>query len=133
VAKPKISGDNRIVVDWDGTCAPIKWPAKPAMWSEAADAMHDMLNMGYDVVISSTRFAPRAVDEKTSLERPDKDAERRYVRRELDAYELSDVGIWLKPWKPGARFYIDDKAVTHPGTPDGWDLVMEEIFDRRGI
>ncbi len=123
---PVFSGQNRIVVDWDGTCVPQVWPGEPrAMFKGCSEALRAFLSAGYEVVIFSTRLAPRDLDEVTPLLRADKERQVRYIRHVLDVHGLHEVGIWRKPWKPGALFYIDDKGIRFDGN---WQAVQDVVL-----
>lgn len=126
--EPVYSGSNRIVVDWDGTCVPEEWPEQPPMWYEAAQALHAFLDAGLEVVILSTRLAPKQVDEKTDVPADEWVREYGYIRRELNNSGLMKVRIWLEPWKPGARAYVDDKGIRFDGD---WNSVVAQIVGMR--
>ena len=120
--------ENRIVVDWDGTCVELKYPEQPTEWMPGAmEALRAFLSAGYEVAISSTRLAPRELDETTRVDRAGKERERRYIRKMLDEAGLEDVKIWLRPWKPGALFYIDDKGIRYDGN---WQTVVDVVLGR---
>lgn len=125
--EPVFSGQKRVVVDWDGVCVPSEWPGHPGLFPGTKEALRAFLDAGLEVVICSTRLAPRAVDEVTSLPRRDKDREYRYIRRTLDEAGLEEVGIWRRPWKPGALFYVDDKAIRFDGD---WNTVVMQIVGK---
>jgi hypothetical protein len=119
------SGERRISVDWDGTCVENKWPEMGDWLPGAREALRQLLDSGFEVVIFSTRLAPCDVDEETP--RPAVQAgEIRHVRYMLNAAGLQDVDIWTKPWKVGARFYVDDKALEFSGD---WKRVLVRIAD----
>lgn len=125
MAEQAFSGQNRIVVDWDGTCVPSEWPGHPGFFPDTVAALRAFLEAGLEVVVLSTRLAPRDIDEQTSLPRVDKERKHRYIRRTLDEAGLHDVLIWRRPWKPGALFYVDDKAVRFDGD---WQAVLKEVL-----
>ena len=109
------SGQQRVVVDWDGTCVEQVWPEHGDWLPGAVEALHAFLNAGLEVYIYTTRLAPRQIDEVTQVKRTDRERERRIIREQLDAAGLEDVHIWRRPWKPGALAYVDDKAVRFNG------------------
>jgi hypothetical protein len=113
------SGNNRIVVDWDGTCVEVAYPAMGAWLPGAVGGLHKLLAAGRDVTISSTRLAPTELDEVTPLPLGQQAREYRDIRAMLDEAGLEAVTIWVKPWKPGALAYVDDKAVPFMGDWDG--------------
>ena len=115
------SGQNRIVVDWDGTCVDIKWPEMGDWKPHAIYALRTFLKLGFEVVIHSTRFSKMDVDEVTPYELHE--ATVAQVRRMLDDVGLQEVEIWLRPWKPGGIVYIDDKAIEFTT----WPNVMERL------
>ena len=120
------SGQNRVVVDWDGTCVPQVWPENPQVWEDGAvEAMKAFLSAGYEVYISSTRLAPRQIDEVEKVPQGERYRQYRYIRKMLNEAGLDQVGIWRRPWKPGAKFYIDDKGVRYEGD---WQAVREEVL-----
>lgn len=118
------SGENRIVLDWDGTLVPQEWPDHPPMTAEAVLFVEALLHEGWEVVVDSTRLAPCDVDEETMLDKEDTLREWEYIRHELDRQGFHYVKIWDKPWKPGARWYVDDKAIPFQGN---WDWVLHRI------
>lgn len=118
------SGENRIVLDWDGTLVPQEWPAHPQMTAEAVSFVETLLHEGWEVVIHSTRLAPFAMDEVTPLKPSAIRREYRYIRSELDRNDFFAVEVWTEPWKPGARWYIDDKAIPFTGS---WRGVLDHI------
>lgn len=118
------SGSERIVVDWDGTCVEAVWPDQGDWLPGAVESLHEILANGLEVVIYSTRLAPRAIDEITQVPRQQKEREYRYIRKMLDDAGLTDVSIWRKPWKPGALAYVDDKAIRFDGD---WNKVLEVL------
>ena len=113
-------------MDWDGTCTEkVEWPNHPPLTLDAAQALHLLLEQGYEVVIHSTRTAPREVDEVTRVKDPF--AEHQYIQQELLRMGLYRVKIWDKSWKPGALAYIDDKGLHHNGD---WSATLEEVQRR---
>lgn len=124
MSEQAFSGQNRVVVDWDGTCVPALWPAQPGLLPGAEEALKDFLAHGFEVVISSTRLAPYAVDELTPVPAPQWLDEYHYIRGTLDRAGLHDVDIWTHPWKPGGLYYVDDKGVKFDGD---WEAVVREV------
>ena len=129
MTEPVFSGQNRVVVDWDGTCVPETWPEQPSMWQEAVEALGEFLDAGLEVMIFSTRLAPRKVDERAHVHTEDWLREYHYIRAALDDEGLEQVGIWTKPWKPGGIAYIDDKGVRYTGN---WDDVVSVVLGNAG-
>lgn len=105
------SGSDRIVVDWDGTCVEIAYPAMGDWIPGAIEGLRKLLDAGLEVMICSTRLAPTEIDEVTPLPPGKRDAEIQAIRQMLDDAGLEEVQIWLNPWKPGGRAYVDDKAI----------------------
>lgn len=105
------SGGDRIVVDWDGTCVEIAYPAMGEWIPGATEGLRKLIDAGLEVVIFSTRLAPVGTDEVTPLLPGKQESEIAHIRRMLDDADLQAVGIWTKPWKPGGRAYVDDKAI----------------------
>lgn len=99
--------DYRVAVDWDGTVVEENWPGI-GDWLPGAEAALVLLDVaGFEPVIHSLRFSPFDLDEVTPRDPQDQlDA----VRAKLDASELGFVGLWDKPYKPPAAFYIDDRT-----------------------
>ena len=122
----KSSGNNRIVVDWDGTCVNEVWPGQGDWLPGAVDTLKSFLAEGWDVVIFSTRLSKKNVDEVTDFDGHEDTV--LALRRKLDDAGLQEVDIWLKDWKPGAVYYIDDKAIRFEGK---WYDVVKQI-ERNG-
>lgn len=64
-------------------------------------------------MVNSTRLSKMNIDEVTPFDK----AQETYdaVRSKLDEAGLQEVKIWDKDWKPGADFYVDDKAIRFDG------------------
>lgn len=127
------SGNHRIVVDWDGTCVEIAYPAMGDWIPGAIEGLHKLLDAGFEVVIFSTRLAPVEVDEVTPLPPGKQDSEIAHIRRMLDEAGLEAVGVWTKPWKPGGWRYIDDKAIpfyreSKPGFIGSWGAITFQLI-----
>lgn len=116
-------------MDWDGTCVGngfghSAYPEMGEWLPGAAHALRYLQDKGYELVIFTTRLAHTEIDEVTPLPIPVWDREYQTIRAMLDAEGLTRVDIWTKPWKPGAKYYIDDKAIPiYPS--DGWEGVLE--------
>lgn len=113
----------RIAVDWDGTCVEGVWPKKNGDWLPGAtEALHKMLADGWRVVIHSSRLSPVLPGGRKrtpgALSR-----EVRVMRKKLDRAGLEAVDIWMLPYKPPARYYIDDHAIRFTD----WKSVMQQV------
>lgn len=106
-------GNNRISVDWDGTCVENKYPEQGDWLPGAANALRGFLAAGREVIIFTARIAPFEVDEVTPRTFAQVEVEYDYIRRLLDEEGLQAVTIWEHPWKPAALVYIDDKALRY--------------------
>ena len=117
-----------ICVDWDGTLVEGKWP-EHGDWHEGAVEFLRIFQEKYHVVISTCR---------TNIIHPSGDLrdpgsvffEKQQIRNKLDAEGLTSVELWdyeLKPYKPYAIAYIDDRAVKYPGRPGSWKALVERI------
>jgi hypothetical protein len=121
------SGQNRIVLDWDGTLVESVWPRRDGEWlPNAVWAIKEFNKMGLEVVVNSTRLARYEVDEKTPY--AEHEHEIHAIRDKLDSAGLHYVRLWLHDWKPGALFYVDDKSV--PPFDGGWQKVVEYVSDQ---
>lgn len=109
------SGENRIVVDLDGTLVENHWPELGPWLPGARDFLKGQLSLGREVYVFSTRFAPMEIDEWTYRRPNQVTSEIQAVRTMLDKARLFNVRIWTNPWKPGAMAYIDDKAIRFEG------------------
>ena len=118
-----VSGFNRVVIDWDGTCVESVYPDEGGWLEGAIDAIKAILASDVEVEILSTRIAPTEVDETALLPEGQVERELAYIRRMLDEAGLQVVGIWQKPWKPGAIAYIDDKGIRF----DDWKQAMRDL------
>lgn len=118
------SGENRVVVDWDGTCVENVWPKMGDWLPGAREALTELLRQGREVVIFSTRLAPVEFDERTDRPPGEQEAEVAAIRKMLNDAGLRRVTIWNEPWKPGGMAYIDDKAVRFDGD---WPAVIARL------
>lgn len=116
--------ENRVAVDWDGTCVEQAWPKMGEWLPGAREGMAALLEAGLDVVINSTRLAAWEIDEETPRVTEEHWAEVQHVRSMLDEAGLFNVDIWLKPWKVGARWYVDDKA----GFDGDWPALVKFLI-----
>lgn len=123
------SGENRVVVDFDGTLVTNAWPEIGEWNPGAIDAVKRILAAGYDVVVFSTRLAPVQLDEITPLSVRDVNLEVAKIRVLLNEAGLNAVSIWRKPWKPGAVAYIDDKAIHYAGD---WRATVDTLLNSPG-
>jgi len=117
------SGNNRVVVDWDGTCVESVYPGMGSWLPGSVEALTELIGAGFDVAIASTRFAPVELDEVTPLPEGQPEREMAKIRAILDEVGLRKVTIWDKSWKPGALAYIDDKAVRY----ETWGTVLDDL------
>jgi hypothetical protein len=105
-----------VVLDWDGTLVPARWPDQP--WDfmpgavEAVNAMH---NAGLRQTVHTARMNPYDPNTGKLIDPGKVAAEKQYVRAALDRMGLTFVDVWDKPGKPSASAYVDDKAYRYNG------------------
>lgn len=107
-------------VDWDGTCVENVYPEQGDWLPGAVEALYWMHARG-TVIIQSVRTAPvmpapgQPFGAVVDFVEYDATEEVAYIRKMLDNVGLTDVEIWLRPYKPPATFYIDDKGIRFEG------------------
>jgi len=112
-----------VVLDWDGTCVPQAWPERPTDWLPGAEqAIKDLLNAGFKVVIHSTRTHELDVD--FSGPNPDRDENIAYIRDMLDRSGFQEVQLATDS-KPPAVAYVDDRAIPFLGD---WKPITDQII-----
>lgn len=126
------SGQNRIVVDLDGTLVQLAWPDLGWWLAGAREALQSWLDQGYEVVVFSTRLSDMEVDEITPRAYSDHQFEIDRLRQLLDDEGLVDVKLWLEPYKPGGLVYIDDKAVRFEGNWEDTYARVAEVLNVQG-
>lgn len=110
----------RYAVDWDGTIVTDAWPNMGEWQPGAIQSLRTLLTRG-EVVVHSCRVAPFETDEATPRN-PLIEATK--IRLMLDMEGLWDVEVWMRPYKPPARVYIDNRAVRFNGD---WPEVMTQV------
>ena len=118
----------RIAVDFDQTIATTDasaYPSSIALVPGAKEALQELMNVGYIVIIYSARAnVNHAKDEsvaKLSFEE--------MVSFLLDQDVPYDE-IYTGPGKPTCRFIIDDLAITFTG--DNWPDVVKTVKEKSG-
>lgn len=114
---------NRILVDFDGTLGPFRWPKMPDKpFPGVVDAIKELKSLGFQIVIFTTRAWPGWIDI---------DGHEFYVK------QLEDVRDCLERWsvpydgitheKLPCMFIIDDRSLN----PDliSWERIMQIIRD----
>lgn len=113
----------RLVIDWDGTLVPDAWPEKPSEWLPGArESLDRFLSAGCHVRIHSCRTHSKGVDERGVNE--DRLASIDYIRGMLDGAGFQAVEIILDN-KPGADWYIDNKAMRFDGN---WGRIARTVL-----
>jgi len=116
-----------VVVDWDGTCVPARWPEKPTEWLPGArEGLRQLLLLDYEVLIHSARL--HAFDINLIDPNPTRDEDFAYIREMLDSAGLEEVGICMDS-KPPAVAYVDDRAVRFDGD---WGQVVADLAGESG-
>lgn len=103
-----------VVIDWDGTLVEQKWPEMGDWLPGAVEAVEDLLNAGYRVIVHSCRTHSNDLDDVTPLPDWKVQLEVDAIRAKLDEADLGIVDIYTSN-KPPADAYIDDKAVRFAG------------------
>lgn len=122
-----------VVLDWDGTLVPSRWPEQPTEWMPGAvEAIRRFHNAGLHQVVFSARLSP--YDPWTHEERDPAlvESEVQYIRSMLDNAALPFVDIWLKRGKPSGSVYIDDKGERYHARPGSWKTLAEKVMLRLG-
>jgi len=132
--KRKQEGDtavHTIIVDWDGTAVPAKWPERPDTFMPGfVKAMRAFHKKGFRITIMTARISPW--DPWTGKRRDSSHsaAETQYIRDMLDREGLTFIDIWTREGKPGGSVYIDDKAERYGGHVRSWDAMVTRVLAR---
>ena len=91
----------------------------------AVEAMNQLTQDGHRLTVFTSRFAPMP------------DSERQRVKEEIEqtlqAHGFPPMEVWSGTTKPGADFFVDDKAVTFD---QDWGLClaqMQYMMEERGL
>jgi hypothetical protein len=120
-----------IVLDWDGTLVPSRWPEQPTEFMPGAiEAVRRFHAAGHKLLVASARLSPW--DPLTSLPASPASVarEKQYIRSTLDGAGLTYVDIWDLPGKPSGSVYVDDKAERYNGRPGSWKAVADKVLLR---
>lgn len=123
----------RFAIDWDGTCVEECWPANDGAWQPGAVAALRELSKHGQVVVHTSRIAPRQVDELTYRSAADVAHEIESIRFRLREQGLDAVTVWTNPWKPRAVAYVDDRGVKYNGRKGAWDALVPKLLLLAGI
>lgn len=121
-----------LIIDWDGTLVPAKWPERPREWMPGAvEFLQDATQYAHVIVFSArTRredpFTQERIDPELVQEEID------YIRGMLDAYQLQAVKIWTRHGKPSGDIYIDDKGERYNQRPGSWRTLQQKCRLRFG-
>ena len=119
----------RLAVDWDGTLCEDSWPGWGGWMPGSVQALHKLLEAGYDITVHSCRIGPTFPDGVTLRPPGQAEAERRIMREILDAQGLREVRIYDPSMgKPSADHYIDNKAIHYNGRPGAWNAITERLL-----
>jgi hypothetical protein len=110
-------------VDWDGTLVEGLWPEMGDWLPGAIAALHKLDTMG-TVVIHTCRVAPFEIDNKTWRDSKVTSEAVREVHAMLEAEGLGHIEVWVRPYKPPALVYIDDRAIRFTGN---WNRVLADV------
>ena len=124
-----------VVVDWDGTAVPHKWPDRPTEFMPGfVENMRRIHEAGMRIVIFSARLNPHDpyTGQRSARWETEAAANFQYIRSTLDAAGLSFIAIWAKEGKPSGAVYVDDKAERYNGCAKCWDKVTDRILVRLG-
>lgn len=113
----------RFVIDWDDTLVENKWPDQGEWLPGAVEALRELSELG-EVVIYTCRTAGVDTDEITERDVQAVATEVQRMRQMLYDQDLDDVEIWMKPYKPPALVYVDDKGLPYYGD---WKVTLERI------
>jgi hypothetical protein len=121
-----------IILDWDGTMVPGRWPEQVREWCPGAvEAIKRLHATGkFHFKVASARLSPY---DPTTFQRRDPSvlaAEVQYIRDHLDSAGLTFVDIWTLEGKPGGDVYVDDKAERYTGRPGSWRALADKILMR---
>jgi hypothetical protein len=119
-------------VDWDGTCVEDAWPAMGAWLDDAPEALRELSSIGH-TVIYTCRVAPAEFHDMDAVRDPalvQKEIDG--IRAMLDAEGLQAVEIWLRPFKPPALEYIDNRARRFFGHKRSWRRLLEILLPLYG-
>jgi hypothetical protein len=112
----------RIAVDFDGTLVEEKWPQLGEWLPGAQEALRRLASEYDEVVIFSCRVATFDIDEVTPRENWD---QLFAINKMLAKASIpKNVKIWTRPFKPPARYYIDDRGVEFKGD---WEEVLTRV------
>lgn len=120
---------HQLALDYDGTMVTNAWPNHGEWNPGAVEAIKALLSLS-SVVVHTSRVAPVWIDGITRRSEADVQSEYNEIRRKLNAVGLDEVKIHdfrLKPWKPPAYAYVDDKAVKYRGRKNSWENLVEVL------
>ena len=117
----------RIIIDFDGTICGFKFPDCGPPEPGVKEALQEIRDMGYEIVIHSCRTSSIRLD---NPDLPDSLSEFFTIQNFMVLHNLPfDVILTNKNHdKPSATFYIDDCGVSYRGS---WPDVVNEIKERK--
>ena len=120
-------GDKTIVVDFDGTICGFDYPKCGSPEPGVREALQELRDMGYKIVVHSLRTSSIGLDGKKDL--LNRTRHIRILLAYLNEHDIphDEVLLDCDNDKPAARFYIDDCGVTYKGS---WENVVKEIKQR---
>lgn len=123
-----------IILDWDGTMVPARWPEQPREWMPGAVEVVKRLHATgkFHFKVQSARLNPY---DPNTFQRRDPGMvarEVQYIRDMLDTAGLTFVDIWTLEGKASGDVYVDDKAERYNGRPRSWYALGEKILARFG-
>jgi len=118
-----------VVLDWDGTLVPARWPEQPTEWMPGAVlAMNAMHNAGLKLVVHSARMNPYDPWTGQKLDPGKVAREGQYIRAMLDRQGLTYVDIWDRAGKPSGSAYVDDKGYRYTGSKRAWEAMANTLI-----
>lgn len=113
----------RFAVDWDGTLVSDDKYPEPGDWLPGAQAfLRYLCDLG-EVVIYTCRTSYYEVNDTKCRSFADTQKDHAAIREQLDEAGFQMVGIATNHGKPGADYYIDNKAIEFRGN-------FDEVLDR---
>jgi len=124
-----MQNQHTVILDWDGTLVPAKWPEQPKEWMPGAvNAVFAMHRAGLKLVVHSARMNPYDPWTGKMIDPARVRVEQQYIRDMLDREGMTFVDIWDRPGKPSGSAYVDDKGYRYTGTQRAWHAMANTLI-----